>query len=317
MDIHNLLQDFKEGDRRSLARLLTIVERNLPGKKEVMKEIFPLCGRAFVVGITGSPGAGKSSLIDLLCTRIEEEVQNIGVIAIDPSSPFSGGAIFGDRLRMRSHNLNENIFIRSMGNRGTPGGLSKATRDAIRLLDAFGKEIIIVETVGVGQAELEIMEVADTVIVILIPGTGDAIQILKAGVMEIAAIYAVNKSDRSGSAQLASDLKSFLGFAHNRPFTPPVVMTSVPQKTGLQELWEAVKDHKEYLLSSGRFEEKRLQGMERELKAMVMEDLERSVDTLLSANPLSSQSLQALLKGEQDPFTLSQEIIQQLKENRG
>ena len=199
-----------EGDRRSAAKLITLIENDYPEKEEVIRRVYPHTGRAHVIGVTGSPGAGKSSLIDRLVGVLRSEDLKVGVIAVDPSSPFSGGALLGDRIRMQEHALDKNVFIRSMGTRGTLGGLSRATKDVVKVLDAFGCNVILIETVGVGQTELDIMNYADSTVVVLSPGGGDQIQTMKAGIMEIADIFVINKCDTADITKIKTDIENMI-----------------------------------------------------------------------------------------------------------
>src|SRR3989338_5753690 len=207
-----LVQSLIQGDRKALSRLVSLVESDPRKMIQIMREVFPHTGKALLIGITGAPGAGKSSLVDKLIQHFRKEKKEVGVIAIDPSSPFSGGAILGDRIRMQSHATDKGVFIRSLGSRGSHGGLSKATKEIVRLYDAAGFDIVIIETVGVGQTELDIMEIADTTLVVLVPESGDTVQTMKAGLMEIADIFIVNKADRDGAELLASELKEMIHF---------------------------------------------------------------------------------------------------------
>ena len=239
-----LVQKALDGDRRALPRLFTLLERDPLSCGEIMKSIHPLTGKAHCVGVTGPPGAGKSTLVDGLVRLYREAGVSVGVLAVDPTSPFTGGAVLGDRVRMRRHYLDEGVFIRSIATRGWHGGLSLGASAAARLLDAFGMDVVIVESVGVGQTELDIMNVADTVVVVLVPEAGDAVQMLKAGLMEAADIFVVNKADRPNADSMAAVIGAEV--AHGSAgawWTPPVLMTKAHRAQGLQELSEAIAGH--------------------------------------------------------------------------
>lgn len=244
------LERLWQGDRRAAARLISQVENN-QGRVNIMSQILPRTGQRMILGITGPPGAGKSSLVEAITHLYRERDEKVGIVAVDPSSPYSGGAILGDRIRMQSHCTDPGVFIRSMGTRGHLGGVARSTADVLRILEAAGYERLILETVGVGQSELEIMELADTVIVVLNPGAGDGIQAIKAGIMEIADIFVVNKADLPGAERLKNDIEMVLDLNGEKPWRAPVVMTSVLDQRGLTELREHVALHHNYLIQSG------------------------------------------------------------------
>ena len=221
-----------DGDPRSIGRLISLVEAESPESKEIMKKIYPRTGKAHVIGITGSPGAGKSTFVNRLISQFKAEGKKVGVIAIDPSSPFTGGAILGDRLRMQDHAVEEGVFIRSMGSRGNLGGVSRGTHEAALILDACGFDAVIIETVGVGQSEVDIVKIADTVCLILTPGMGDDVQIMKAGIMEIADVFVVNKADKEGADKVAADVQVMLKMLSEREWVPPVALVSSNKNTG-------------------------------------------------------------------------------------
>lgn len=244
---NNLTERLLSGETRAVARAITKVENGATDAADLMKEIFPKTGNAVVIGITGSPGAGKSSLVDKLALFYKDKGEKIGIICVDPSSPFSGGAILGDRIRMSTLGLDKNIFIRSMATRGNLGGLSRATVDAVAILDAAGFDKIIVETVGVGQDEVEIVKTADVSIVVLVPGMGDDIQAIKAGIMEIGDVFVINKSDREGVLRTEKELEALLSLAH-RPdsWNPPIVKTVAPENKGIEDLSKAIESYNEF-----------------------------------------------------------------------
>src|SRR5687767_4442787 len=231
-----------DGEPRSIARAITLVENGGDGAAKLMKAVFPKTGKATVVGITGAPGAGKSTLVDKLALHYKEEGERIGIVCVDPSSPFSGGAILGDRIRMATLGLDKNVFIRSMATRGNLGGLARATVDAVAILDAAGFDKVIVETVGVGQDEVEIVKTADVSVVVLVPGMGDDIQAIKAGIMEIGDVFAINKADREGVLRTQKELEALLSLAH-RPdmWIPPIVNTIATENKGIEDLAAAIE----------------------------------------------------------------------------
>jgi len=227
------------GDPAALARAISLAEEGTPRGERILADVYPSTGRASLIGITGPPGAGKSSLVNHLLALYRSRGRALGVVAIDPSSAFSGGAILGDRIRMQQHALDESVFIRSMATRGQFGGLSRATRDAVDLMDAAGRDPILIETVGVGQDEVDVVRLADTVLVVLTPGQGDDIQAIKAGLLEIADLFVINKADHPGADRLASDLEGMLALGEQRPWTPPILMTVATEEKGIEDLARA------------------------------------------------------------------------------
>ena len=306
-----LVQRLLNGDRRAVARIITLIENNAPDKETLLSELFPHTGRSFILGVTGSPGAGKSSLVDSMTGYFRKQGLTIGIIAVDPTSPFSGGAILGDRIRMQEHALDKGVFIRSMGTRGSLGGLARATKEAIKVLDAYGRDIILVETVGVGQSELDIMGTADTTMVVLNPGTGDSIQTIKAGIMEIADIFVVNKCDRDGADKTAAEVNSMLDLGHgqNPNWRPPVVMTSTLDGRGIPELLAAIDKHREFANSSGDFAKRRAQ----QLNAEVTETVEHYLRVMLWNKVRANGEMTKLLKDAADrktnPYDVARRVL--------
>ncbi len=264
-----LLEAARTGERAALARLLSLVERGGDGARAVAREAFPRAGTAHTVGITGAPGAGKSSLTNALCGRVRHDGEQVAVLAIDPSSPFSGGAILGDRVRMGEHTLDDGVYIRSMATRGHLGGLSLATPEAVRVLDAAGYRWVVVETVGVGQVEVEVAGAADTTVVVVNPGWGDAVQANKAGLMEIADVFVINKADRPGAADTRRDLENMLALGAHRAHLPPILETVATTGAGVEELWLAVQEHRAHLVATGELERRRAQRADEELREVV------------------------------------------------
>src|SRR5689334_2401455 len=242
-----LVERALEGDRRSIAKVISLVERGGDGARAVIQMLHPRTGNAWSIGITGAPGAGKSTLTDKLVGRVRKEGLEVGVLAIDPTSPFSGGAILGDRVRMQEHATDPGVFIRSMATRGHLGGLAVATPQAVRVLDAAGKPWIIVETVGVGQVEVEVAGHADTTVVVVNPGWGDAVQTAKAGLLEIADVFVVNKADRPGTDETAHDLAAMLEMVGERPWSVPIVRTVATTGDGIDDLWRAINEHRAFI----------------------------------------------------------------------
>lgn len=245
------LERLWNGDKRAVAKLISQVEDN-EERVTIMRQILPKTGQRQVIGITGPPGAGKSSLVEAITQLYRNMNEKVGIVAVDPSSPYTGGAILGDRIRMQSHGTDPGVFIRSMGTRGHLGGVARSTTDVLRILEAAGYDRLLLETVGVGQSELEIMEMADTVIVVLNPGTGDGIQAIKAGIMEIADIFVVNKADLPGAERLRNDIHMMLDMNGEKPWRPPIILTSVLDQRGLNELRDQIAEHQKYLLNSGK-----------------------------------------------------------------
>ena len=272
-DTDALVERALAGDRVAIAKLLSLVEQGGAGARAVVSRLHPHTGRAWSVGITGAPGAGKSTLTDELVMCMRDEDLDVGVLAVDPSSPFSGGAILGDRVRMQRHSTDPAVFIRSMASRGHLGGLALATPQAVRVLDAVGKEWVIVETVGVGQVEVEIASQADTTIVVVNPGWGDEVQAAKAGLLEIADIFVVNKADRPGADVTVSDLAGMLELGRRKEWQPPIVRTIATTGDGLAELWDDIGAHREFLESSGAVVERRRERLADELRGLIAERL--------------------------------------------
>ena len=269
-----LVERMLAGDQQSLARLISLVERESPQASQIMEAIYPHTGNAYRIGITGPPGGGKSTIVGKLTSVAREKGLSVGIIAVDPTSPFSGGAVLGDRIRMHQHYLDDEVFIRSMATRGSHGGLPRTASAVMKLLDAFGKDIIFIETVGVGQTELDIMETVDATVVVLVPEAGDTIQTMKAGLMEIADIFAVNKADRPGADSLVADLEIML---HQSPkqdwWQVPVLPTQAVNEIGTRELYEQIEQYHQALKQSGRLALKRQQ----QRKAELFQTIERKI----------------------------------------
>jgi LAO/AO transport system kinase len=294
------------GDRVALAKLMTRVENDTGDVAAIMARIYPRLGHADVVGITGPPGAGKSTLVDRLVAKLRAAQQSVGVVAVDPSSPFSGGAVLGDRIRMQHHATDPAVFIRSLSTRGRRGGLARATRRIAHLLDAFGKDRILIETVGVGQTELDIMELAGTVVVVLVPEAGDTIQVMKAGLLEIAHVFVVNKADREGATRMKTELQTMLQLRPNPDWEVPVLLTEATSDRGLDELLAAIDTHRAHRTAHG---DGRVGAEHREREFLDVLDgelrtrLERRVGTEAAA------LVARVRRGEVDPYSATLELL--------
>jgi LAO/AO transport system kinase len=311
--IDELIQKMISGDKRALGKIITLMEENSSSSAYIISQIYALIGKAYIVGITGPPGSGKSSIVDKLVSCYRNENLKVGVIAIDPTSPFTGGAILGDRIRMKSHYTDRDVFIRSMATRGNLGGLSRATSDAIKALDAFGSDIIIVETVGAGQIEVDIVKVADTVIVISVPGMGDIIQTLKAGIMEIGDIFAVNKADLDGVEKCILEIKMMLELSENKNgWIHPIVKTFGNRDDGANELYEAIKNHRKYLLESGHHEKKKIMRGKADLINILQNLFIKNLYDVISEEEMEEFG-KKIANREKDPYGIIEEIIPRLK----
>ena len=298
------------GEQRALSRLITLLERGDPAASEAMKVVDGHTGRAYTVGITGPPGAGKSTIVDQLTQLVRETGSTVGIIAVDPTSPFSGGAILGDRIRMQRHYLDSGVFIRSVATRGQSGGLPRIVKSMVRALDASGIDLILVETVGVGQTELGIISVADTVLVALNPESGDTIQTLKAGVMEIADLYLVNKADRDGANQMATAITGMLHMAINSPkWSPPVLLTTAHTGQGIDELWNKIEEHRKFLTTSGELNERRGRQRRREFLEAVEEVLAQRLRDRVENDPSLNAILEKIAAKETDPYSAALEFL--------
>jgi LAO/AO transport system kinase len=307
-----------DGDRLALARLITRVENRASDVPEIMRAVHARTGRAYVLGITGPPGAGKSTLVDRVTARLRAEKQPVGVIAVDPSSPFTGGAVLGDRIRMQAHTLDPDVFIRSMATRGSLGGLARATGDVIKLMDAFGFPWIIIETVGVGQTELDIIRQVDTTVVALVPESGDSIQAMKAGLMEVADVFVVNKADRDGAHALMAELRFSVHLHYTSGGAPkdvdwevPVLAAQAANDVGIDELIDQVKRHRAVLEQAGALETRRQARRRAELEALLVEEFTAQVTARVQSDAALGATIEAVTAGRLDPYSAVAEILAQ------
>ena len=299
------------GDMRALARAISLAEDRDPRATELVAELQPHTGKAYLVGLTGAPGTGKSTLADALVKLIRDRGKTVGVIAVDPSSPFTGGAVLGDRIRMSRHTLDRGVFIRSMGARGHLGGLAAATREAIHLLDAYGRDVILVETVGVGQSELEISTICDSVVLTLMPESGDAVQTIKAGILEIADVFVINKIDLGGAEKTRRLIQDAMALGPKQAWRPPIVMVSAAKEEGIAKVWEAILSHQAYLKESGALTSRRQERVKQEVVALVAERAREDARRLLDGDTVVGRRLRDNRNGKLNPYTLAEEILRE------
>ena len=309
-ETNNWVARIRSGEPRALARAISAIEDHAPESVELLKALFPHSGRARVIGLTGAPGSGKSTLVDQLAREYRKQGRTLGIIAVDPTSPYTGGAILGDRIRMQAHHADSGIYIRSMATRGVLGGLARATADVATVLDASGKDLILVETVGVGQDEVDIVRLADATIVILVPGMGDDVQTIKAGIMEIADIFVINKSDREGAERVEREIRAMQSLA-TRPdrWSPPIVKTVATEGTGIPELVSAIAQHEEYLRRENLALKKKIGNWRERLVEMLRESLlERVLKEQMSDGQVAAYAAE-VAEGKRDPYSLVEEIV--------
>ncbi|MFX1491032.1 MAG: methylmalonyl Co-A mutase-associated GTPase MeaB [Promethearchaeota archaeon] len=309
-DANELVKELLKGNRRAAARLMTLAESRSPEAHATIKQLYPHTGNAHIIGVTGPPGSGKSTLVDKLIKEYRDQEKTVGVVAVDPSSPFTGGALLGDRIRMSRFSTDPDVFIRSMGSRGSLGGLAWATYDVVHILDAFGKDIIIVETVGAGQAEVNIIQIAETVVLLSVPGLGDDIQTIKAGIMEIGDIFAINKADLDGADRRYVELQMALNLDRTSDdWEPPIIKVIATTGEGVEELVKAIREHHEYLVTSGNIK----QNQERRYCAQLETIVEHSFMRKLFVNPEEQQLFQKLVREvcerKTDPYTAAERLI--------
>jgi LAO/AO transport system kinase len=305
-----LVEQMRTGAQRPLARLISIVERQEPAVPAIMQQLYPHLGKAYSIGVTGPPGGGKSTLVDRLTAILRQKGLTVGIIAADPTSPFSGGAILGDRIRMQQHYLDPGVFIRSMTTQDRHGGLPPAAKDVIKLMDAAGKDMILVETVGVGQTELDIVETTDTTVVLLVPEAGDAIQMLKAGLMEIADIFMVNKADREGADRLMAELR-MMREIQQAPggWDVPIVATQAHRGVGVEALYEAIQAHRRFLEESGELQRRRAQHRRKELWDLVEHRVSQRLTQRVREDSTLATLVEKVMRAEVDPHTAAARIM--------
>ncbi len=308
--IESLLEMFADGKVSAAARLITILEDGGEDAERVLDSIFQRTGNAYRIGFTGPPGAGKSSLLNRITAKFRAKDHRVGIIAIDPTSPFTGGALLGDRIRMQAHSEDPGVFVRSLASRGSLGGISNCTDEVVDLMDAFGKDLVLIETVGVGQSELEISEKAHTVVVVLVPESGDGIQAMKAGLMEIGDIFVMNKADHVGAESAAREIQDTLRLKDipEGEWKPMVVLTSAREETGIDDLIDAIEEHRRHLEEGGHFAEMRKKILRSRVRNALMDRMERRLRTSDKVRELLEQRMESVYKGDLSPYMVVREL---------
>jgi LAO/AO transport system kinase len=307
-----LVKGVRAGERRAVARALTLVENRDPEAYALIEELYPVTGHAYAIGVTGPPGVGKSSLMASLISHVRARDLTVGVLSVDPTSPFTNGAVLGDRIRLADHFLDPGVFIRSMATRGHLGGLSEATVQAALVLDAAGKDMLFVETVGIGQSEVEIAQVADTVLLVLMPGSGDSVQALKAGVMEIPDVIAVNKRDHPQAKTMLQEVRSILALTPDREWSPKIVLTEAVRGEGIADVWEAIEAHRAHLGEEGRLEERRRRKLAAEVFSIASGQARAHLERVVEHEPELRRLLEAVEQRDLDPFSAVREILERV-----
>jgi LAO/AO transport system kinase len=307
-----LAEGVRAGDKRALARAISLVENGDALAYDVVRDLYPQTGRSYAIGVTGPPGVGKSSLISALVRHVRVEGTSVGVISVDPSSPFSQGALLGDRIRLADHFTDPEVFIRSMGTRGHLGGLAESTLQAVLVLDAAGKELVFVETVGAGQSEVEVIGIADTVVLVLMPGSGDSVQALKAGIMEIPDVIAINKMDHPAAKTMLNEVRSILSLDRERTWRPPIVLTEATRGENVDKLWEKIAEHRAYLESNGLLEERRRKNLAGEVFAVASGRAKTHLERAVEGDPELRRLLEEVERRELDPLSAVREIMQRV-----
>ncbi len=306
----SLAQRLLDGDRRALARAITLVENDDPEGWDLVREVYPKTGRAAIIGFTGAPGVGKSTLLNAITTLERSRERSIAVLSIDPSSPFTKGALLGDRIRLTDHFLDPGVFIRSMANRGALGGLSEAALQAALLMDASGRDLVLLETVGVGQAEIDVIDHADTVVLVLMPGSGDSIQALKAGVMEIPDIIVVNKADHPLTDTMVREIKAVLALGPHEGWPVPIIRTEAVRDTGIEELVDAMAEHRAYIEAEGTLSERRRRNLMNEVLAIATARMRRELEDALHEDDHVQELLDRVVARELDPASAATTILE-------
>ena len=308
----DLAAGVRAGDRRALARSISLVENGDPVAFDLVRELYGETGRSFVIGITGPPGVGKSSLMSALVRHVRGLGRTVGVISVDPSSPFTQGALLGDRIRLSDHFLDPEVFIRSMGTRGHLGGLAETTLQAALLLDAAGKDLVLLETVGTGQSEIEVIGIADTVLLVLMPGSGDSVQALKAGIMEIPDVIAINKMDHPAAKTMLNEVRSILALDRESPWKPPIVLTEAVRGEGVPKLWEQLEAHRTFLEAEGLLEERRRKNLAGEVFALASSRAKTHLQAAVADDVELRRLLDEVQARELDPLSAVREILEKV-----
>jgi len=308
----SLAAGVRAGDKRALARAISLVENSDPLAYELVRDIYPETGKTYAIGVTGPPGVGKSSLISALLRHLRAQDRTVGVISVDPSSPFTQGALLGDRIRLSDHFLDPGVFIRSMGTRGHLGGLAEATLQALLVLDAAGKELVFLETVGAGQSEVEVIGIADTIVLVLMPGSGDSVQALKAGIMEIPDVIAVNKMDHPAAKTMVNEVRSILSLDRDRAWRPPIVLTEATRGENVGKLWAKIEEHRAYLEAEGGLEERRRKNLAAEVFAVASGRMKAQLERAVADDPELRRLLDEVQRRELDPLTAVREIMERV-----
>jgi LAO/AO transport system kinase len=308
----SLAEGVRAGDRRALARAISLIENSEPLAYELVRDVYRDTGRAYAVGVTGPPGVGKSSLISALVGHVRRSRQTVGVISVDPSSPFSNGALLGDRIRLADHFLDPDVFIRSMGARGHMGGLAETTLQAMLVLDAAGKDLLFLETVGAGQSEVEVIGIADTILLVLMPGSGDSVQALKAGIMEIPDVIAINKMDHPAAKTMLNEVRSILSLDRDSDWRPPIVLTDALRGENIPELWERIREHRGHLEGGGRLEERRRRNLAGEVFAVASGRAKAHLERTVADDPELRRLLDEVQRRELDPLSAVREIMEKV-----